>query len=170
MNYYLLTHPGRKSYRKPYWDYGAHGLYFVTLGTKGRAQYFGSIENSKLITTTIGDYTTKCWEAIPDHHPFIELDAFILMPDHLHGILRINNCKPPSRQKNQFGPQYENLGQAIRGFKSAVKAYAIKNNIDFQWHTRYYDRIIHDEQGLFRVRHYIQANPANWGKKRSRRK
>jgi REP element-mobilizing transposase RayT len=69
------------------WDYGSNGKYFVTICTDRKVPYFGHLEHSVVLSTEIGDYAKICWQSIPEHYPFVELDSFILMPDHLHGIL-----------------------------------------------------------------------------------
>jgi putative transposase len=76
-----------KSARLTNWDYGSNGKYFVTICADQRVPYFGKIENSCLVATEIGVNAKKCWESIPVHYPFIVLDSWILMPDHIHGIL-----------------------------------------------------------------------------------
>jgi hypothetical protein len=77
------------------------------------------------------------------------------MPNHLHGILFINKPEYDNWQPNKFGPQKENLGAVIRGYKSSVKKYALSNKIEFEWQPRYYDRIIRDKDELKNVRQYI---------------
>ena len=79
------------------WDYGSHALYFVTICTKDRAPYFGEIGTdlqgvTSLQKTPIAEIAYANWLNIPQYHPYVELDEFIIMPDHIHGILFINNC------------------------------------------------------------------------------
>ncbi|SDI57123.1 hypothetical protein ACRQ5D_12105 [Mucilaginibacter sp. P25] len=86
------------------WDYGAHGLYFVTICTLNRVPYFGDIlpnENNEALflqSSIMGEFAHINWLKIPEINPFVELDEFVVMPDHLHGILFFN--KP---DKNQLG-------------------------------------------------------------------
>ncbi|MFA5817163.1 MAG: hypothetical protein WC865_16275 [Bacteroidales bacterium] len=126
-----------KSTRLSTWDYGSHGKYFVTICTDKMIPYFGTIEDSGLIKTDIGDFVSKCWESIP----------------------RRLDWNP-----NQFGPQSQNLASVIRGFKGAVKSFAMAHSIEFHWQPRYYDRIIRNDQGLNQIREYIRDNPRNWSK------
>ena len=88
------------------------------------------------------------------------------MPNHLHGVLWI--CKPDYNdwKPNVFGPQKMNLASIVRGFKSGAKTFATTNSIDLNWQPRYYDRVIRNDDELNRIRHYIDANPANWHKDR----
>jgi putative transposase len=154
------------------WDYGAHGLNFVTICTKDKQNYFGEIVSgmqnetlsiASLRSTVIGETAFKFWEQIPVyHHPFVELDEFIVMPNHVHGIIFINKPDNEQWQKNKFGPQSGNLASVIRGYKAAVKKYATINQIDFAWQSRYFDRVIRSDKELQNIRSYIFNNPANW--------
>jgi REP element-mobilizing transposase RayT len=173
------------------WDYSSNGFYFVTICTKNREPYFGTIQNTNLTrnetqsslsgnetqsslsgnetqnlaslqATDIGRIASQYWSEIPVHFPFVELDEFIIMPDHLHGILLFNKNEQSTWQPNKAGPQSRNLASVIRGFKAGVKAYATTNEIEFQWQPRYYDRVIRNSNELERIRKYIADNPANW--------
>jgi REP-associated tyrosine transposase len=130
------------------WDYGSQGLYFVTICTKNRNKYFGEIvplqtQNiAPLQPTLIGLIAQKNWEQIPVHFPFVELDQFQVMPDHLHGILFFNIPYSGQWTVNKFGPQSKNLGSVIRGYKASVKTYAAINQIDFEWQPRFHDHVI----------------------------
>jgi REP element-mobilizing transposase RayT len=114
--------------------------------------------------TTIGIQVEKCWYEIPQHFPFVVLDEFVVMPNHIHGILIINKptLTPISNTKNEFGPQSKNLASIVRGFKIGVTKYARSNNIDFGWQSRFNDHIIRNEASHGRIRNYIRNNPQNW--------
>lgn len=160
------------------WDYGSRGFYFVTICTKSKQPYFGRIVKNNGFTqnvgtqnagaqnaavqmlTQIGDIANQYWNEIPKHFPFVELDAFVIMPDHIHGILFLNRPKYESWRTNSFKPQSENLASTIRGFKAAVKKYAVMNKLEFEWQPRYYDRVIHAESELNIIQQYIANNPA----------
>ena len=165
-----------ESARLSNWDYGADGAYFVTICTKNREPYFGEILNTDRIELSeIGKYVHKCWHDIPLHFPFVQLDEFIVMPDHVHGILFINkqniNCitvgtqyvaSLQQQQQNKFGPQSQNLASIIRGFKIGITKYARINKMKFYWQSRYYDHIIRNDFELERIRKYIMENPSHW--------
>ena len=150
------------------YDYGSNGMYFVTICTQNRELYFGDVaitdQVASLQPSAIGQVAIDCWHTIPVFHPYVELDAFQLMPNHLHGILWI--CKPPQDQTDwqpaQFGPQTHNLASIIRGYKSAVKTYATTNKIDFGWQASYHDRIVRNQNEAGRIQTYIDKNPAQW--------
>jgi putative transposase len=86
--------------RASWWNYGDNAPYFVTICTKEKRHYFGKIEDRKITLTDIGLAAITCWNAIPDHFPFVKLDAFVVMPNHLHGIIVID--KPPIVKTQDF--------------------------------------------------------------------
>jgi putative transposase len=172
-----------ESSRLQSWDYGDDAAYFITVCTNGRTNYFGEILGSnQMKLSDIGQHVYKCWSDIPSHFPFVKLDVFIVMPDHIHGIIVINkkniNDDPVGTQnfaslqkstksdkpKNKFGPQSQNLASIIRGFKIGITKYAKMNKIDFNWQSRFHDHIIRNETELERIRKYITTNPLNWRK------
>lgn len=152
------------------WDYGSNASYFVTICTGNKQPYFGEIiqtgslmENvASLQATALGACASEFWTDIPLHFPFVELDDYIIMPDHVHGILLFNKPDHHTWQHNKSGPQSGNLGAVIRGFKAGVKGYATRQNLSFEWQPRFYDRVIRNADELNRIRKYIQDNPAKW--------
>ncbi len=80
-----------ESTRLQNWDYSSSGDYFITLCTKNRRRYFGSIANKKIDLSSIDEIAKQCWEDIPNHANYVTLGAFCIMPDHIHGIITINN-------------------------------------------------------------------------------
>ena len=86
----------RNKYRIPStrlqnWDYSSNGYYFITICTKERKHNFGEIVDYKMKLSRIGEIAYKYWFEIPNHFSFVELDEFVVMPNHVHGILIINN-------------------------------------------------------------------------------
>lgn len=79
-----------KSQRLQNWDYAAAGFYFVTICTQDKEHYFGEIINHKMQFTEIGRIAEQCWIEIPKHFPFVKLDRYIVMPNHVHGIIIID--------------------------------------------------------------------------------
>ena len=150
------------------YDYGSNGMYFVTICTRNKELSFGTVTETNYLATlhpsVIGQVAIDCWLAIPTYFPFVELDSFQVMPNHVHGVLWI--CKPDTIQTdwepNQFGPQRQNLASIIRGYKTGVKKYATMHQLDFGWQPRYYDRVIRSNNELTRIRTYIENNPAKW--------
>lgn len=148
-------------------DYGSNAIYFITICTKNRENYFGDIivetrNCASLQMSEIGQIANNFWSEIPQHFPFVELDDFVIMPNHIHGILVFNKENYNEWNINKFGVQSQNLASVIRAFKSSVKRYSNQNNIDFNWQSRYYDRIVRNYDELKRIQIYIQKNPENW--------
>ena len=78
------------SARASWWDYGCNAAYFVTICAEGRDCYFGNIIEGKIITSPIGEIAQSCWKEIPEHFPYVQLDSFVVMPNHVHGIIIID--------------------------------------------------------------------------------
>ena len=166
------------SIRLQKWDYGWNAAYFVTINCKDRVWFFGNIKNGQMNRSEIGSIAEKCWQAIPEHFPFVKLGAHIIMPDHVHGIIIIdkkgnhtktpNIASPPENfatlkgSKNKFGPQSKNLASIVRGFKVGVTKNARLINTDFAWQSRYHDSILFDNGAFKRATQYIIDNPSNW--------
>jgi putative transposase len=123
-----------KSARHPNWDYSQNAAYFITICTRNRESFFGHIENHEMATSDLGQYAHECWQVIPNHFLFVRLGAFVVMPNHVHGIIIIDkpidgddDCRdakfcvstapPPPFHRNKFGPQSRNLASVVRGYK-----------------------------------------------------
>jgi putative transposase len=168
------------SARLPLWNYNSAAAYFVTICTHNRTHFFGEVVGGEVQLTEIGLVVRDEWLKTPGIRPDMnmDLDEFVVMPNHFHGIIGIgenkfntggmdNNCRDAMHgvstvAENQFGPQRKNLASIIRGFKSAVTTYARKNNIEFAWQSRFYDHIIRDNDSYLRIREYIRNNPLRW--------
>ena len=160
------------------WDYGSNAAYFVTICIAGRTHDFGQVVNGEMTLTSLGQSAVDCWDAIPDHFPFVVLDGFVVMPNHVHGIIIID--KPgddnvetqdfaPLQQttpKNRFGPQSKNLASIVRGYKIGVTKYARQHDLPFKWQARYHDHIIRNDGEYERIRKYIHENPQKWAEDR----
>ena len=77
----------RRSIRLPGYDYSRPGAYFITIVTQGRATLFGGISNGAMQLSQRGQIAAECWRAIPNHFPNVEMGAFVVMPNHVHGIV-----------------------------------------------------------------------------------
>ena len=168
------------SARAAWWDYGSNAPYFITICTNNRIHYFGKVVDGEMQLSAIGQFVQQCWDEIPLHFPFVILDEFVVMPNHIHGIIFINksdidmHCPVQTQNfaslayddkpKNQFGPQSKNLASIIRGFKIGVTKSARLTNSDFAWQSRYHDHIIRDQKAHDNIANYIRNNPSNWEK------
>ena len=160
----------RKHLRVLGFDYRENCAYFVTICTGQRRCIFGEIVDAKLCPTQRALISAQCWLDIPNHHPFVELDAYIIMPNHLHGVLNfVANpvaATPASPLvPKAHGPSSNSLGSVVGSFKSAVtrKINKLRPGTGTGiWQPNYYEHIIRNDSSLERIRDYIDANPARW--------
>ena len=161
---------GRKSIRLKGYDYSQAGAYFITICTKGRKELLGAIRDGKMCSSAIGRIVQECWDVLPSHYPNVQLDAFVVMPDHAHGIIVILDDEPhrvreglrPSTGKTRNRPP---LSEIVRAFKSfSARRINEQNGTAGQsfWQRGYYDHIIRNERSLERIREYISTNPSRW--------
>lgn len=143
------------SARLPGWNYGRGGSYCVTICTQNRECCFGEIHEGKMIPSPDGTIVAEEWEETARRRPYLHLDAWIVMPNHFHGILFID---PPG-----LGDHARSLGSMIGHFKGACsrRIWAEGRN-SFAWQERFFDQIIRDEESLIRFRKYIVENPLHW--------
>lgn len=171
------------------WDYSINAAYFITICTANRQHFFGRIINTKIHLSKIGEFARECWLKIPYHFPHFDLDEFVIMPNHVHGIvminkpyyvqsrLRLSRATNNEKQMNEtnteefhskpkhfrFRNQGKNTISAMVGsFKSAVTKECNENKIKFGWHPRFHDHIIRDQNEFFKIRNYILMNPIRW--------
>lgn len=164
----------------------------MTICCKNRMHYFGKIINGKMCLNALGEYTWNCWNQIPQFHPHVVIDEFVCMPNHIHGILIIDdpvgthymrpreniNIREPKTDIWQWNNNNthinmdacnaslqcvsESLWSIVRGFKIGVTQFARQHNIPFQRQSRFYDCIIRDAWSYNRIKQYIKNNPKNW--------
>jgi putative transposase len=156
----------RRSIRLKDYDYAQPGAYFVTLCTHQRDCLFGTIKEGNMIPSHTGDIVASCWHDLPTHYPHVETDAFVVIPNHAHGIIILRHpddvgagLKPAPTSKRH------GLTEIVRAFKtfSARRANVARNALGVHlWQRNYYEHIIRDEHDLQTVREYITNNPAGW--------
>jgi putative transposase len=191
-NKYRIT-----SARHQSWDYRCAGAYFITICTANRKDYFGEIENGIMILTQVGVIADIIWYEIPNHSTNVELGEFVVMPNHIHGVLMLTGdgdvnvnaetghalslqsppsppspIPPPSNhsieKSKTIGQQrFQNIGKnsissIIGSYKSAVSKHAHRLGFNFQWQSRFHDRIIRNDTEYHRIVNYIKTNPENW--------
>lgn len=163
----------RRSVRLRGYDYSQAGAYFVTICTQGRACLFGDVADSQMRLNDAGRVVERCWHEIPIHFPHVALDAFVVMPNHVHEILIIavtvgathalplpNNASP-----RPHGPQPDSIGAIIGSFKSAATKHIneLRNIVGAPvWQRNYYEHIIRNDESMNRIREYIVNNPLQW--------
>ena len=171
----------RRSIRVKGYDYSQAGAYFITICTKNRESLFGEIIDNEIVLNDIGRLIQLSWFDLPNHYAHIELDEFVAMPNHIHGIIffshpltiesdvvgaglkpaptRIVDSRPISKTKRQP------LSEIVRAFKtfSARRINAYRNTAGSPvWQRNYYEHIIRNEDDLNRIRQYIIDNPRDW--------
>jgi putative transposase len=149
------------------WDYRWAGVYSVTICTRGRVCWFGDVREGQVVLSPVGEVVAQEWRKIPRHRPRVTLDEWIVMPDHLHGILIFQGRTQgeTDRPKHLLA---QSLGAVIGRFKSeATKRiwWNLKQRA-FAWQARFYDTILHDQADLDRLRAYIRENPSRWERRR----
>ncbi len=167
-----------KPARLPNWDYRWNGAYFITICTHNCEYLFGEIVDKNMVLSNVGVVADIFWHEITHHTENVELGAFVVMPNHVHGILILNNddelmyqlpSKPPlDKNKNGFmskiSPKSNSVSAIIRSYKSAVSKHVHRLGYQFAWQSRFYDHVIRDQGAYDRITQYIIDNPANWKK------
>ena len=137
------------------YDYRWAGWYFVTFVTHQRRRHFARVRGGALVLTPFGEIARSTWLTIPDHRPGVSLDAFVVMPDHVHGLLQFRSSS------SSAGRHMDNvLGQYKSAVTRSIRLEA--PDIGRVWQTGYHDWIVRNEQSLERIRRYIGNNPGRW--------
>lgn len=179
-----ITHHHRRSIRLTGYDYSRTGAYFITICTQNRERLFGNVINGSMALNDAGVMACQYWQVIPIHYPNVILDEFVVMPNHIHGILILDDnvhhhvgaqdsVPLPIRVplKTQCVPEHRfqkiiprSIGAIIRGYKIGVTKW-MRENTDMYaiWQRNYHEHIIRDDESFQRIRHYIANNPLHWG-------
>lgn len=179
------------SARMENWDYASDAAYFITICTAQKEHFFGKIKDKKMYLSNIGVLADVFWYEIKNHAKNIQLDAFVVMPNHIHGILILENnhqyllANNPSvetghalssdnhlseinNEKLTIGQQrFRNQGKntissIIGSYKSVVTRHAHRLGYDFAWQERFHDNIIRSDEEYINIVKYIASNVANW--------
>jgi putative transposase len=164
--YEKTTRSRRASLRHPGHDYTTPGEYFVTACTHGRQWLFGTVDSGMMVPNVAGETVAAVWHQLPEIFPGVMLDAFQLMPDHVHGVVVLGTEPEMST--------LHSLGEVMRDFKGrsttwyfAAARSGIVPRVDGQvWQRGYHDRIIRTERELEQIRSYIAGNPGRWWERR----
>ncbi len=180
----------RRSMRLSGYDYSQERIYFITINTRNRINFFGEIRNGIMCLNNTGTIAHKYWLEIPDHFPNVRLGNHIIMPDHMHGIIRLfdelhttrvqsevlENFKPDvsalhatrlhqNHHMSNISPKIGSVSTIIRSYKSAVSKSVHQIDPVFEWQPNYYDQIIRGKISYDNISHYIAMNPLNWKQK-----
>ena len=182
----------RRSIRLKGYDYSQAGLYFITICCEDRICRFGNIVDGEMILNAYGQIAHDEWMKTPQLRPQIELDAFIVMPNHIHGILKINDTGRGELNSPEMGMAVfekgvsdtslrspsNTVGAIVRGYKSSVTKQInaminVKNDVHNPsiklWQRNYHENIIRDEKSYRNIANYIINNPKKWGEDKFRK-
>ena len=163
-------------------DYAASGWYFVTICTYEKSCFFGNVIRDQIQLSAIGEIAEKFWLEIPKHSKDTSLDTYVIMPNHVHGIIVIDRsrCRDVACNVSTFRtddsagydfygemsamlPRAGSLSAILRSYKAAVSRWCRMNGHPaFAWQPRFYDHIIRADGSLDRIREYIADNPVKW--------
>ncbi|MBK7128321.1 MAG: transposase [Crocinitomicaceae bacterium] len=169
------------------WNYSWNGLYFITICVEGRVNHFGEVVDGKMILSEAGLVVDKIWRSIPLQFDYILLEEFVVMPDHFHGILKIQRSNirhiecPMTKIEYPYNHSefikerggvcgeknpmlHQNISRVIRWFKGRSTFEIRKFNRAFSWQSRFYDHVIRDENAFQRITKYIKNNPSKYKK------
>ena len=179
----------RRSIRLKGYDYSSEGLYFITICCHNKVCLFGHVVNGEMVLNEYGQIAFNEWIKTPEIRPNVELGEFIVMPNHIHGIIRITRrgeshspdcelhspniesntpdfmgeCNSPQRYSPRLRGPSQTIGAIVRGYKSAVTKKLNELGIGRKvWQRDYYEHIIRNEQSYYNISNYIVNNPAKW--------
>jgi REP element-mobilizing transposase RayT len=165
----------RKPCRQPGIDYTRPGFYFVTICTKEKEEILGKVVGENMESNDYGRIVHECWLALPDYYRYCRLHEFVIMPNHVHGIVEIiqsinvgdgsyvGTGFKPVRSLSQPARSYS-LSEILRAFKTFSSRTINQKYPDglFQWQRSFHDRIIRDKGELIAIGRYIVDNPCHW--------
>lgn len=147
--------PRRKSIRLKYYDYSQAGGYFVTI----------CVQKTRWLSEPMGEIIRQVWYDLPNHYSNVELDEFVVMPNHIHGIIMLSDVGAGFKPAPTMSQQRYSLPEVVRGFKTfasrKINEYYKTVGQKF-WQRNYYEHVIRNENELNRIREYIINNLLKW--------
>ena len=173
-------YPDRQSLRLRWFDYSQAGFYFVTIDTYKGEHAFGSVKDGKMYLSPVGLKAQYEWQKLPEKHPGVAIDDYVIMPNHIHGIvviyggLNIENVPERFRAQRRawletYHPELQDykapsLDKIIGQFKGAASHLIHSSGApNFAWHRSFHDDILNTKRDVYYVRRYILSNPEVWG-------
>ena len=148
---YSSERHSRRSLRLPAYDYSWPGAYFVTVCTKQRRCLLGAIREGRLVLNEAGSTVYRAWTGLAERWPQYVLDAFVVMPNHVHAVLMLGSDTGVT------------LGEVVRRLKAASTLLIHHQGLlDFAWQRNYHEHIIRSDESLLVIRRYIASNPQMW--------
>ena len=155
---YNPTHHHRRTIRLQGYDYSQSGMYFVTICVQNRECLFGEIVNGKMRLNEYGRIVNMVWNRLPQHYSNISLNAFVIMPNHIHGIIEMTTTTTTDKKQHK-------LSEIVRALKtfSARQINELRNMQGKKlWQRNYWEHIIRNDNAYQRIANYIINNPENW--------
>jgi REP element-mobilizing transposase RayT len=179
MNNNKIKMHNRKAIRLKGYDYSSAGLYFITICCQDRVCRFGHVENGKMIFNEFGQIAHNVGMKLTERYCNVELDVFQIMPNHMHGIIKLNEpslgsgftpdqIDQPSPIEAQSKNHKPTISDIVGAYKSLVsnnclEIYKIRNQMMGKlWQRNYYEHIVRDEQSYSNISNYIVNNPQKW--------
>jgi putative transposase len=178
---YDPTRHHRRSIRLPTYDYTQPGAYFVTICTQNRECVLGEVIQGQMVLNARGQMVESVWRQLPQHYPRVEVDAFVVMPNHVHGIVILVGAGPRACPERPARPRVDSgqsqgiaptisLPDVVHRFKSLTTAKYRTGVLQDGWQPfpgrlwqrNYYERVVRNDNDLARIRQYIVDNPARW--------
>ncbi|MBN1641952.1 MAG: transposase [Anaerolineae bacterium] len=162
----------RRSIRLREYDYARAGAYFVTICVRDHACVLGRVGAGVMELSALGEIAAASWLWLEEHHPYVSLDAWVIMPNHLHGILVLDGAPQTAALSDQDKPyatdvaaKHKPLGRLIGAFKTTSTAAInrLRNTPGTPfWQRNYYEHVVRDDADLARIRAYVATNPLRW--------
>jgi putative transposase len=151
----------RRSVRLRGWNYASAGLYSVTICVHAKECVFGEVERGEVRLSEVGRIAEVCLLAIPEHHARAVLDAYVVMPNHIHAIIGL--CGEAPERSDPFRPGSASLPVVVGSFKAAATRLVRRQGYpEFRWQRGYHEHVIRSERALRAIRQYIEENPLRW--------
>lgn len=169
----------RKPNRLRGYDYTKPGLYYVTICTKNRIHYFGGIHDETMCINRLGSIAWRQWEWLAGQYDYVRTHAFVVMPNHVHGVLEIVDMKNDPivgtgrdlslrKQSDDGNIKTKSLSQIVGAYKTTTSK--LIHQIPFPhfvWQRSFHDHIIKTERAYQNIYRYIVQNPKMWGRDRN---
>ena len=159
----------RKRLRLRDYDYSQPGAYFVTICAKDRVCRFGEIVNGEMLPNGLAAIVRSCWNDLPNHFPNVQLDEFVIMPNHVHGIIfivdTVGSIHESTLPKTVLERRAMLLPKIVGRFKmnSAKRINELHGSFGVPvWQRNYFEHIIRNDKSPAHIRDYIAANPQRW--------
>jgi REP-associated tyrosine transposase len=158
----------RRALRLRGFDYAQPGLYFVTVCTHNRERLLGEVEGGQMRLSEAGRIVERIWWELPGRFPSVSTDAFVVMPNHVHGVIVLGASRagvPKGAASSAPTNDWPALGRVVRAFKS-LSGIEVNRRLKRRgpplWQRNYYEHVIRDGEDLAGVRTYIADNPLRW--------